>query len=229
MIIILPLVAALTAGLVSRFVLKPVYSTSTTIWVIKKEAASLDYNTLLLNRSLVPTYAQIARSRSVMDEVIKNLGLTDVTAEDLQKKLTVDAVNITDIIEMSVEDKNPENAARLADAIAAAFSDQISKFISLENVGIVDKAEVPLKPVKPRPVRNTAIAFALGLMAAMGLAFLLEYLDTSIKSVDDIERVLGLPVLGTIPLIDLPKENHTPAHGKARNKAGVTRRVWVNR
>ncbi len=195
-----PTVAALTAALLSLFAMKPVYEASTTLWVIKQEAASLDYTTLLLNRNLVKTYGEVAQSRAVMQAVMNKLRLSESLGE-LQKRIQVTPVRDTEIIEITVQDGEAKRAADIANAVAATFTDEIGKFIRLDNVRVVDPAVVPLTPVKPRPLLNTAIALVLGAMAAVGLTFLLESLDVTIRTPEDAERHLGLPVLGMIPLI----------------------------
>lgn len=215
MILLIPILAALTAALLSIYVLHPTYSASTTLWVIKQETATLDYNTLLTNRNLVKTYAEVAKSRAVIDEVVQKLALP-FTAEQMQKRLSVTPVRDTEIIQISITDSDPSRSAAIADAVAASFMDQLANYIKLENVRVVDRARIPVDPIKPRPVLNTAIAGVLGGMVAVGIAFLSEYLDTTIKTTDDIERQLGLPVLAVIPQVDLQHEaQHSPKRRKS--------------
>jgi polysaccharide biosynthesis transport protein len=203
LLVALPVVAGLVAGIVSVFFMSPVYSASTTLWVIKDTGAGqLQYNDLLLNRNLTKTYAEVAKSRAVMADVINRLGLKDVKVEDLQEKLTVTPVRDTEIIAFAVQDSDPAMAARLADGVATAFKSQIATYMKVENVVVVDPAMVPADPIKPRKLMNVAVAVVLGFMAAAGLAFLLEYLDTTIKTPEDVTKHVGLPVLGIIPVIE---------------------------
>ena len=203
LILLMPTVAAITAGLISLFLLQPVYSASTTLWVIKDgSSAQLTLADVQLSRNLTKTYAEVAKSRSVMQDVINNLGLKDVTVQELQEKLAVTPVRDTEILSFTVEDRDPVMAAALADGVAVAFMGQIRTFMKVENVSVVDQALVPIDPIKPRPLINVALATVLGGMAALGLAFLLEYLDTSVKTPDDVVRHLGLPVIGVIPVIE---------------------------
>lgn len=215
----LPVLAALTAGLVSVFVLTPVYSASTTLLVGDKDSAKINYNELLLNRNLTKTYAEVGISRAVVADVIDRLQLKDITVPQLQAKLTVAPKRDTEILVFTVQDTDPIMAARLADAVAESFKRQVKAYLNIENVMVLDLALVPTSPIKPRPLMNTAIAFVLGMMVAIGLTFLLEYLDTSIKSPDDVTRHLGLPVLGMIPAFG---ENDPPASRRARNSKTKT-------
>jgi capsular polysaccharide biosynthesis protein len=223
MIIAMPVAAAVAAWLVSAYLLDPVYSASTTIWVIKEDGPDqISYNDLLLSRNLTKTYAEVARSRAVITAVIDRLGLQGVTVAELQEKITTTPVRDTEIISFQVEDGDPAMAARLANAVAEAFKEQIRTYMKVENVAIVDPAVAPARPIKPRPLLNTAIAFVLGAMAAVGLSFLLEYLDTSVKSPEDVTRHLGVPVVGVIPAF----EAEAPVQAQARESG---RRVPVRR
>lgn len=199
LLVILPVIAAAAAGLVSYNLMTPVYRASTTLWVVEENAAGPTYDDLLMSRDLTRTYAEVAKSRSVMEDVIRRLNLVGITPEDLQKKLSVKPVNDTELIAIAMKDPDPEMAARLADAVAASFQNQIPKFMRLRNVAVVDPARVPLKPDQPRPLLNITVAFALGAIAAVGLAFLLEYMDTSVKTPEELSRYADLPVLAVIP------------------------------
>ncbi|MFA6809227.1 MAG: Wzz/FepE/Etk N-terminal domain-containing protein [Eubacteriales bacterium] len=205
-IVVFPIIAALLSGIISFFVLDPVYQTSTTLIVGKKVSDDisnqasqlLDYNVLMANKQLAKTYGAIAKSRTVEENVIKSLKL-EMTAEQLDKKITVDSVMDTEIIGISVVDKDPNLAADIANAMAKQFTDSVIDIKKVDSVSIIDKA-VPIDiPIKPNKSLNILIAFVVGLMAAVGLVFLIEFLDNTIKNEKDVEEILGLPVLGTIP------------------------------
>lgn len=220
LLVTLPVVAGLVAAILSLYVLSPVYSASTTLWVIKDGSGQISYNDLMLNRNLTKTYAEVATSRAVMSDAIDRLGQKGaITVEELQKKLTVTPVRDTEILSFDIQDESPVMAAKWADAVARAFQDQIKTFMKIENVAVVDAATVPTAPIKPRAKMNSVIAFVLGAVAAVGLAFLLEYLDTSIKSPEDLTRHLGLPVLGLIPVIDANQSQpQRPVRKRAAHK-----------
>lgn len=215
MLLLMPAVAGLTAAALSFYVLTPVYEASTTLWVVKTDGAALDYTTLMFNRNLTKTYGEVAQSRAVAEQVRQRLRLVD-DVEALQRRITVTPVRDTEIIAITVEDRSPAQATAIANTLAAVFSEEIAKFIKLDNVRVVDRATVPLEPVRPRPLLNTAIALVLGAMAAVGLAFLLEQIDVRIRTPDDVERHLGLPVVGLIPLLESAPGDEGAAHPKAR-------------
>ena len=211
-VVILPLVAALTSGVISFFVMKPVYQASTTLIVGKKASESgqaavqmLDNSVLQANLQLAKTYATIAQSRTVEQNVIKNLNLP-LTVEGLDSLISINPVKTTEILEILVSNTNPELAASIANSMAQEFSKAVIEIKKVDSVSIVDIAVTPNKPVKPNKKLNILIAFVVGLMASVGLVFLLEYLDNTIKTSDDVEKLLGIPVLGVIPNYQMGKQ-----------------------
>jgi len=203
-VVVLPLIAALTSGIISFYVIKPVYQASTTLIVGKKAAdvqaaaQMLDNSVLLANQQLAKTYATIAQSRTVEQNVIKALGLS-VTVEGLDGMISINPVKTTEILEIQVTNTNPELAASIANTMFQEFSKAVIEIKKVDSVSIVDKAVTPEQPVKPNKKLNILIAFVVGLMASVGLVFMLEYLDNTIKTSSDVEKLLGIPVLGIIP------------------------------
>ena len=204
-VIILPIIAALTSGVISYYLIKPVYQASTTLIVGKKAVESgqdatqmLDNTVLQGNIQLAKTYATIAKSRTVEQNVIKNLNLS-LTVEELDSLILINPVKTTEILEVQVSNTNPELAASIADNMAQQFSEAVIEIKKVDSVSIIDKAVVPSTPVKPNKMLNVLIAFVVGLMASVGLVFLLEFLDNTIKTSSDVDKHLGLPILGVIP------------------------------
>ena len=199
------------SGVVSFFVLEPEYETFTTLMVGKPSenagaAASmgmaqmgLNYNDLMLNRSLVSTYGELAKSRKVSNEVIKNLKLK-MTPNEFGDKVNVSLLKDTEIIKISVTDTDKELAVKIANETGEVLMSNIGKIMLIENIQVIDKAEVPKNPIAPRPMLNMAIAGVLGFMVSIFAVFLMEYLDNTVKTTDDIEKHLGLPVIGMIPI-----------------------------
>lgn len=209
MIMVLPIIAALISGIVSLYVLKPVYEASTTLIVGMKvsDATSqqagqlLDYNVLMANQQLAKTYGTIAKSRTVEENVIMELNLF-LTPEQLDLKVSVNPIKNTEILEIVVKDNDPELASDIANMTALKFSDAVVQIKKIDSVSIVDKAVAPLSPIKPNKFLNILTALVAGFMVSIGLAFLVEFLDKTVKSSKDIEDILGLPVLGMIPHYD---------------------------
>lgn len=211
-VVLIPVIAALTSGVISYYMIKPVYQASTTLIVGKKASEEglaatqmLDNNVLLANQQLAKTYATIAQSRTVEQSVIKDLNLP-LTVEGLDGLISIDQVKTTEILEIMVTNTNPALAASIANTMAAEFSKAVIEIKKVDSVSIVDTAVTPDKPVKPNKRLNVLIAFVVGLMASVGIVFLLEYLDNTVKTSDDIEKLLGIPVLGVIPNYEMGKQ-----------------------
>lgn len=202
MIIIITLLATIASGVVSYTMLKPVYRASSQILVSQAAAgslASLAGISLDADAKFIETYNVILKSPYILDQVIEKLDL-NTTAQALNGSVSVAQEGKSQVVSISVTNHDPAAAVIIANEIARVFQDEISKLMKINNVHILTPAELPENPmpIKPQPMLNMAIAFVVGLMASVGLAFLLEYLDNTIKSEQDIEKVLGLPVLGTI-------------------------------
>ena len=218
LILLLPLVAAVTAGVYSYNFLTPIYQTSTTLW-IKGEEGRLDYSAVIAARDLAKTYAEVAQSMAVANLAAKYMETPGLTGENIYGMVSATPIRDTEILQLSVTDTDPAMAAKKANAFAKAFREEIERSQMVQHIYVVDEARVPGGPIKPRPQMNIAIAFVLGGMAAVGLVFLLEYLDTSIRTPDDVVRRLGGPVLATVPHIELP--NNAKERSKRRELAPI--------
>lgn len=192
------------AGGVSYFLIDDQYETFTTLIVGKpkdyKGETGIEYNDLILNQRLVSTYGEIVKMRVVADQVIENLNLP-ISYGQFGEKVSVRLVKDTEIIKLNVTDTDPVLAAQIANETAEVFMDSIVDIMLIENVQVIDKAQVPKSPISPRPMLNMAIAGVLGLMLGVFIAFLLEFMDNTIKTERDIEKHLGLPVIGSIPMV----------------------------
>jgi capsular polysaccharide biosynthesis protein len=208
MIILITMTAGLVSGIVSYFFLTPIYQASTQILVnqAKNDQAAYNYNEVQTNLQLINTYNVIIKSPAILDKVSDELKL-DLTAAQLNGKITVASEKDSQVVNISVQDESAENAANIANKTAEVFQTEISKIMNVDNVSVLAKATVAenQSPIKPQPLLNVAIAIIVGLMAGVGLAFLLEYFDNTVKNEQDIEKILGLPILGVIATIDNQK------------------------
>ena len=206
MIVSITAAAVVIAGIISFFVLTPVYESSSTLLVSYKQnqESIMTYNDLTMSQKLVNTYSEIIKSRSISEEVLKKLDL-DLTAEELSEKISVSKVNDTEIIRVKVSDTDPEMAALIANTISDVFKKEIKNIMEIDNVSTIDTAKAPESPVKPNKLMNVAIAGVLGAMGSVGLVFVLELLDRTYKTPTDVERHLGLPIIGAIPDMELAK------------------------
>ncbi len=221
LIIVVTLLATIASGVVSFTVLKPVYKASTQILVSQAAAgsiASLAGISLDTDSKYIETYNVILKSPYILDQVIKELDL-DTSAQALNGSVSVTQEGKSQVVSISVQNHDPAEAVIIANEIAQVFKTEISELMMINNIHILSAAELPENPtpIKPQPMLNMAIAFVVGLMASVGIAFLLEYLDNTIKSEQDIEKLLGLPVLGAVSDITEADEQRTSSHTNIGN------------
>ncbi|MFJ8526939.1 YveK family protein [Bacillus sp. NPDC094106] len=219
MILLITLGIAIISAVISFFFITPIYQSSTQILVNQKkqEGAALHMDEVQTNIQLTNTYKVIIKSPVILDQVKAKLNL-DMTVQDLTKKIEVANEKDSQVISVTVQDKDPKVARDIANTIAEVFKGEVVKIMSVDNITVLSKAEVVgnQPPIKPRPVLNVVIAFVIGLVMAISLAFLLEYLDNTVKREEDIEILIGLPVLGIVAHIEEEKE--LKIHAKSTKK-----------
>ncbi|MGE7592977.1 YveK family protein [Peribacillus frigoritolerans] len=206
LIMLLTLIAALISGTISYVLLKPIYQSSTQILVNQKQSENqLDSAQIRSNIDMINTYSVIIKSPAILNKVINELEL-DQSVEQLSEKITINSQENSQVFSLTVQDSNPSQTVEIANTVSETFQKEIKNIMNVDNVTVLAKAEKENPtPVKPNPLLNIAIAIVVGLMAGIGLAFLLEYMDNTIKDEDDIERLLELPILGSIQKISQHK------------------------
>jgi len=222
LILVITLLAAAVSGAISYFVLKPVYKSSSQILVSQAAASSLASIagvSLDTDAKYIETYNVILKSPYILDQVIKELKM-DTTPEQLNGSVSVTQEGQSQVVTISVTNNDPAEAVRIANEIAQVFQREIAQLMRIDNITILSEAELAENPapVKPEPLLNIAIAIVVGLMAGVGLAFLLEYFDNTIKSEQDIEKLLELPVLGVVTTIT-PNEETESSSVSVQKKA----------
>lgn len=200
-IALLAIISALISGVISFFMLNPVYEAKSTLIVNADKQAETQIVTgdqITVTQKLAVTYGEIIKSRIVLDDVIKNLKLEN-TYESLSGQITVSPVKDTQIISISVQDTNKEKARDIANEIPKVFKKEAKRITKANDIQVIDKAILPQNPIKPNKMMNMAIAAVLGAMIGLFVVFLIEYLDNKLKTPQDIEKHLGLSVLGVVP------------------------------
>jgi capsular polysaccharide biosynthesis protein len=201
LIALITIIAITISGVVSFWILTPIYQTSTQILVTQTKQEQSQFNTqdIQANLQLINTYNQIIKSPAILAIVKEELDL-ERSVSALNNQVTVDSAQNSQVVNISVQDEDPKMAVELANKIATVFQSEIKILMNVDNVNILTPAELGPNPspVKPDPMLNMAIAAVIGLMLGVGIAFLLEYLDTTMKTEQDIEDLLELPILGLI-------------------------------
>lgn len=183
-LLVLPLTTVLGSLLLSLLVLPPVYEASVTLMVGQ--------------RDLVKTYEEVARDRQILAGTIKLLNM-GVQVDELKKQVKIEAIKDSEIIKIRVENSDPELAKNIANTIATLFIARVGTLNNAADVTVVEPAVRQEKPVRPKILLNFSITGVLSVSVALALIFFLERLDDTVKTNQDVEQVLGLPLLGSIP------------------------------
>lgn len=203
-ILALTIVAALISFAVSSFLIKPTYQAGTQILVTpkKQENEVIDAQSVQSSVTLVNTYRVIIKSPAILEQVQKEVPNAPTNVDSLNKMVTVESEQNSQVINVSVQSTDAALASNMANSIAEVFSSDVQKLMSVDNVTVLSKSGIPTSPVSPNIILNTAIAAVVGFLLGVGLAFLREVLDRRIRTEDQVQQILDLPVLGSIPDID---------------------------
>ncbi|MBZ9537125.1 capsular biosynthesis protein [Cytobacillus oceanisediminis] len=225
LIISITLIAMIVSGIVSYFIITPEYKSSTQILVNQAKAdssAALNTGEVQANVQLISTYSVILKSAAILNIVKEELNL-DMSVSTLNSKITVENAQNSQVMTVSVTDSDPTVALQIANKTAEVFEKEIKNIMTIDNVKVLPLAEDQENqaPISPNPPLNIAIAAVVGLMIGVGLAFLLEYLDNTVKNEQDIEKLLELPVLGAITTIDENVEAKMRGTQKGRGRGDL--------
>lgn len=187
-----------------KFVKKSMYTTYTTIVLVKGDSASLTGNSeaisqsdILLNQNLVSTYSQIIKSKLVLKQVISDLKL-DYSISGLSNNIKVEALEDTEILKISVSDQKPEKAADIANKIADVFSLEIKKIYKINNVSVIDDAQVSYEVSNNTLKRDIALAIMAGIFGTGALIFIKFYFDDTVKFSESLEREIQMPIIAKV-------------------------------
>jgi capsular exopolysaccharide synthesis family protein len=208
--VILVAAAVLTGLAVGfSFIQTPMYEASIKILVGQERGTNETPVSVYDLEALSRTMANGVTSRPVAEAVIRQQNL-QTTPEGLLERLSVEQIEGTQFIQVTYRDPSPQGAQQIANAVGDVFSRQVSEVspsASAITATVWERAIVPDEPVSPKPVRNGLLALVLGLMLGVGLAFLLEFLDDSWDSPEELERVSGAPTFGIVPGFSVARTN----------------------
>ncbi|WP_449403056.1 YveK family protein [Exiguobacterium artemiae] len=203
-IVALTIVAALISFAVSTFLIKPTYQADTQILVTpkKQENDVIDASQVQSSVTLVNTYRVIIKSPAILEKVQAEVGNAPDSISALNDMVTVESEQNSQVINVSVQSTDAALASNVANSVAKIFSEDIPDLMNVDNVKVLSVSGIPTSPVSPNILLNTAIAGIVGLLLGVGLAFLREVLDRRIRTEDQVQQILDLPVLGSIPDIE---------------------------
>ena len=215
LIILITLVAMAIGVAYSYFYIVPEYKSTTKIVLAQASTGAtqsadgtITQADVTLNSKLVSTYSELIKSKSVLREVVNSLNDDRVKETGLKRSISVQAVKDTEVIEITVKNLDPNLAAEIANKIAEIFSQKVVEIYNISNVYILDRAEPSTNPSNISHKKDIAIFGFIGLVISALFALLLNMLDTTVKTEQDIENATGLLVLSSIPNYDIELKNN---------------------
>ena len=183
---------------------KPMYTSSTTLVLAGSEGSNgestntITTTDITLNSKLVSTYSVLVKSKDVLNQVVTNLGI-NVSWESLKNNVSVSLVDDADVIEIAVTTNNAENSAKIANETAKVFTQKVAEIYNINNVHVVDEAEVSNTPSNINHEKDIIIFAFIGLVVSIIYVLVANMLDTTVKTAEEVEKNFGLPVLAAIP------------------------------
>ena len=200
MIVISTILVALIAFCISKFIMVPQYTSTAQLYVFSKSTSITNLADLQTSTNLTNDYKVVITGRPVLEQVITNLKLEGETYGSLGDRVVISNPSNSRILEITVTDPNPELAKKIVDEIANVGAIFISDKMDQDPPSVLQYGYVAKGPVSPNTTMNTVLGAAIGAFLAMAIVIISYLLNDTIMSADDIERKLGMHVLGTLPL-----------------------------
>lgn len=218
------LAAILLAGIVglvimfayTSFLVTPLYSASSMMYVMPDNSNSMNSSTLSdmqVGQQLTSDYSSMIKSRSFMEDVIKKLNLT-IDYQQLLEKVEVTNPTSSRILQVTVNDPNPQTAADIANEVASVAESKLKEITGMQAIKIYEEAAVPDRSSSPSLKKNCALGLLAGLVLAMAVVTILYLLDDTIKTEDDIEKYLGMTTLAVLPYNGRKQQRQAQKHKK---------------
>lgn len=200
--IVVILITSIGIG-VTRYVIPKKYNANTTLIIqTQTNNNAIDINDIRVSQQLSNTYTEIIKSKRVLKKVIENLYLNE-SVNSLRKTISVNSVSDTEILNITVTSLEPETSYQTANMIANVFMEEVVEIMSIDNVQIIDEADLEETAVSPNLTLNVVISFILGLLISMVIIIIKHFLDNTVKSKRDLENMLGINVVGLVQDYDI--------------------------
>lgn len=217
MIVISTILVAMIAFCISKFIMVPQYTSTAQLYVFTKSTSITNLTDLQTSTNLTNDYKVVVTGRPVLEQVIENLKLEDETYGSLSGRVAVNNPSNSRILEITVTDPDPVMAKKIADEIADVSGAFISEKMDQDAPSVLQYGYVATSAVSPNIMMNTVLGAAIGAFLAIAIVIISYLMNDTIMTADDIERKLGMHVLGTLPLED------TEYDGKKKKKSKTVR------
>lgn len=200
MIISIILMFTIGAIIISFFILEPKYQTSAKLFIGKQDGDNSSYQNsdVQMYQNLMKTYAGVLESEDVVAKAIER-GNLSFTPKEVLNALTVTPGTDDQFLSLKIETLNREDGVKILEPLIEVFIETTDSYIVNSNVQVLTTPKVPVAPSSPNKKLNILIGFFIGLLVSIGLTFTLEYMDNSVKRKEDIEKLLGVSVIGLVP------------------------------
>lgn len=205
-IILITILLMIVGVVYSYFFITPLYKSSTSLVLAQSSATveqsgqtAITQSDININAKLVSTYSELIKSKAVLRQVVQNLNMDEITENIIKNNVSVEAVKNTELIQITVKNTDPNTAALIANEIAKVFSDKIVEIYNISNIYILDRAEPDENPANINHAKDILKFAFIGVVLAVAYVLILNMLDTTIKTEEDIEKSIGLLVLSSIP------------------------------
>ncbi len=200
-LIVATVIFAVAGATITMYAMDEEYTAEARLYILNRGATigSLSMSDFQVSDQLMEDYLVLIQGRNVTQEVLDILKL-DMTRNELAELITVQSINNTRVFKIQVTDTDPQRAADIANCVRKVASRQLESIMDVDAVNLVYDAEVPQRKSGPSVTKNTMIAAMLGLVLVAGIFVVIYLMDDTIRTEEDVERHLGLSVLGVIPL-----------------------------
>ncbi|MCI7775699.1 MAG: Wzz/FepE/Etk N-terminal domain-containing protein [Enorma sp.] len=199
LVIMLPIVCMVAMGLASVLMMSDTYTATTDMYVLASSEGSNSSSALSSDLSasqmLTNDVATLLQSDRVMSDAADQLGLPNLRGYNI----TVTSESTTRVITLQVTSSDAQGSANVANALADRVSNVAQEVMNVESVNVIDEAPTPEAPSGPNRMLYVAVAAMAGLFAAVAIVVLMDVIDTRVRSAEDVEELLELPVIGRIP------------------------------
>ncbi|MFE5321181.1 YveK family protein [Paenibacillus sp. NPDC056579] len=226
LIVIIVLAATIPTAIYSNMNYQPIYMASTKLIVNKTSEKDMgkeqiDYGLIGVNLALINTYKEIIKTPAIMDKVVQRYPDLNLTAEQLISLTNVSDLRETQVMTISAQHYSYEKAVTIANAVSEVFQTEIPKIMKVDNITILNRAKMQdyPNPVNKKSNQYLVLSFAASLVVAVGIIFLLEALDDTVKTDNDVRTLFGVSTLALVPKMK-EKELKAERRSQSRRKVG---------
>lgn len=200
LIVLSMVICAVAAFAITTFLLPKKYASESSIFIVSKvnqETGTVDANALSANSKQVNNYMELIKGKNILNKVAEQLNIEDV--KEVQNAISVSNKTETEIIDIKATTDDPTKSQQIVKATTEIFFKEVKETLKIENMTVLNDPEVEETPVSPSKKMNTLIGALLGLLCSGGYVFLTYLLDKRLRTKQEAENFLGIPVLAEIP------------------------------